>query len=336
MSSDVAGTISTMREQLDVPASEMRERVCAFSPSDLEDALSALHLVTDDFTEVVAQWEITQRDEEWVTLLAAVLTTIERQRGHVDEPIGIWSDLDDAGPSGRFFYVYLFALAYEGTLKYLAENGVPRDVIDSTFSVVATQAATHRRKWGSAGTEAGWFTIPILRGELLQIGSLHFHQVNLGVGTLSPSPWYDEVDAQVLGVGFRHGEPSIGLHIPRGTDLSPDAIDSTMARARDVLGVMWPTRQRRLATCGSWMLDQQLREFLPSTSNLMLFQDRFAMVPTSSIGDEEALDFVYERPGVPLEQLPQQTSLQRAIVSVLARGEHWRNQAGWFVFDGDQ
>jgi len=82
---------------------------------------------------------------------------------------------------------------------------------------------------------------------MVQVGSLQFHRVNLGVGNLSPEPWYSIEESLERGVGFRRGDPSVGIHIPYGAALAPHDLDATFARAREVLSAMWRVNQRRLA-----------------------------------------------------------------------------------------
>ncbi len=103
--------------------------------------------------------------------------------------MAIWPDLDDAGDVGRLFYFYLFALCYDATATFWRACGVPASVVKSTTDILLQHTATHARKRGTLGFDAGWWLVLVLRGELLSIGSLEFHRVNLGVGTLSPE-WY--------------------------------------------------------------------------------------------------------------------------------------------------
>jgi hypothetical protein len=331
---DVTTTLEKMRAFLTPATPEAIERVRHVEMRGLVETLEWLNIASDDVGEIAQHWDAFRRDDEWVSLLAALLTQVEVQRGSIDAPIPIWPDLDDAGPSGRLFYAYLFALSYEGARDFFVAEGTPENVIDRTFDVLARHCATHRRKWGTLGIDAGWWMLPVLRGELVQIGSLKFHRVTLGVGSLSPTPWYDEHVAATLGAGFRRGDDSLGIHIPQGADLSPDRLDETMDEARRVLGELWPTPRRRLATCATWMLDERLRTFLGPSSNIVQFQLRFNVLSEYFDDDEDVLDFVFRRPGTALKDLSQETTLERAIVDVLSSGGHWHTCSGWFDFDG--
>ncbi len=134
--------------------------------------------------------------------------------------------------------------------------------------------------------------------------------------------------------GFRRGDPSLGVHIPQGADLSHTALERTFLDARGVLGRVWPSSTRRLATCRSWIMDERLLDALGPESNLVRFQQLFTLVPGWVDGDDDVLEFVFRRPGASLSELPQRTSLERYIVSLLRGGDHFHIRTGWLDFDG--
>ena len=327
-------TIAAMRSFVGPASKDGEARVRAFDARELERILTEVATPPPVIEGAIAQWDAFRADDEWVTLLAALVGWVDRCRGDVDAPIPIWDDLDDAGPSGRFFYFYLFALCYDAAVAFLQRAGCPADVLTTTMTIVPRHVAIHERKWGSIGFDPGWWLLPVLRGEMVQIGSLQFHRVNLGVGNLSPEPWYSTEESLALGVGFRRGDPSVGLHIPYQAPLGVADLDATFARAREVLGTMWPVDQRRLATCQSWLLDDQLLEFLDHESNVLRFQRRFTLLDGWYDNDEETLGFIFQRPGAARGDLPRDTSLQRGILELLERGGHWRARPGWLDFDG--
>lgn len=331
---DSDATIEEMRAFLPTPAPDVGARVRDLDERAIRSTLSEVRTPNGAIDDALAQWAAFRDDDDWVTLLASLVEWVERSRGDVDVPIPIWGDLDDAGASGRFFYFYLFAICYDAVLDDLRRGGCPPDVLDTTMTIVPRHVRIHQRKWGSTGFDPGWWLLPVLRGEMLQIGSLQFHRVNLGIGNLSPEPWYAPEESDARGVGFRRGDPSIGLHVPYGTALGPHDLDVTLARAREVLGALWPVDQRRLATCQSWLLDAQLADFLDPQSNIMRFQERFTLLDGCYDNDEETVGFIFQRPGATLRELPRDTTLQRGILDLLERGGHWRARPGWFDFDG--
>ena len=327
-------TLSLMREFMETPSATALDLVRNFSGEQLDAALKECALSTDLVSEAVENWNAFRRDDSWVSLLASMLEIVGRQRGDANAPIPIWSDLEGSGPNGRLFYFYAFALCAKDTRDFHRRAGVPGAIIDATLGVLADHVAIHQRKYETVGVDAGWWMLPVLRGELLQIGSLQYHRVTLGVGTLSPFPWYEENEIEARGIGFRLGDPSVGIHIPDRADLSEEGVDASLDEARRVLGTLWPAQGRRLATCQTWMLDDRLGALLSSTSNIVQFQQRFTLLPQWHEEDGDVLEFVFRRVDTTLEKLPQTTSLERAVVGVLQSGSHWRNRTGWLDFDG--
>jgi hypothetical protein len=325
--------LSTLRRFLPTASVETSSRINAFSAHDLAVVLDELSFAAAEISLIARQWDRFRTDETWSALLADLVTMVESQRGDVDAPIHVWPDLDKSGLSGRFLFFYVFALCCEGTTDFLRAKGCPEDVISLTRDVLARHAQIHQLKFGTTGVDAGWWMVPVLRGEIVSVGSLQFHFVNLDVGSLTPRTWYDESEAAALGAGFRRGDASIGLHIPDQTDLSPEALDRTFDRARTVLSAMWPASQRRLATCESWMLDDRLNDYLNPSSNILRFQQRFKLLANWCEDDENVLEFVFRSPVV-FSDLRPKTTLERAVVNVIAHGGHWRDRTGWFEFDG--
>src|SRR5262249_22677272 len=88
---------------------------------------------------------------------------------------------------------------------------------------------------------------------------------------------------------------------------------------------------RRVATCTSWLLDDQLAEYLPADSNILAFQRRFEPVPGAQDDDASMLRAVFGADHAQaLDALPQETTLQRAVVRHLRSGRHWRMRTGWY------
>ena len=176
-----------MRAFWPAPSRLASERVADFSVGDVASVLGAIGLASEQTEEISSHWREAQTSEEWSSLLASGLTMVDRDRGNIDQPLPIWPDLDGEGDVGRLFYFYLGALCYDATVSFLRENATPENVIGSTMNIYRLHAATHLRKQGTLGFDAGWWSLLVLRGELLAIGSLQFHRVNMGVGTLPPS-----------------------------------------------------------------------------------------------------------------------------------------------------
>ena len=80
-----------------------------------------------------------------------------------------------------------------------------------------------------------------------------------------------------------------------------------------------------------FLLDPQLRTYLPPDSNIVRFQDRFTLAYVSTEkADQDVLSFVFGNDQLPLDQLPQRSTLERAVVAHLRSGGHWHLGRGWF------
>ena len=312
---------------------DLLQRVRDVDGLELAQRLDELALANDVCRELQRHWDETRESVRWTSLLASLVAFVERGRGAIDQPLRVWPDLNECGPSGRLLYYYLFALQVRELGAWFSQVGLPQDVWVATISALARHGETHRLKHASIGVDAGWWMLPILRGEIVQVQNLKFHRVHLGVGSLSPRPWLDSDCAALLGEGFRVGDESVGVHIPARVDLGDGALDATFLRAREVLGAVWPSDTRRIATCQSWMMDERLVEALGTESRIVRFQRRFELIAPTQNGSEAVVNFVFGTTSVPSNELRAVTRLQRAVLDVFSRGEQWHNRTGWLEFD---
>jgi hypothetical protein len=179
-------------------------------------------------------------------------------------------------------------------------SGLPEDVFWATMDDVGVLVGRHHRERGEWGLADGWWLDLHLRGDLLKLGSLQFE---------------------------RRADGALGVHIQEGADLDPASCDDAFARARDVFAGQGYDR----FVCSSWLLDDQVAEYLPATSNIVRFQRRFT--PTGARpGDRDILKFVFGRLDGSRASLPRTTRLERAVLDHLDAGRHWRTVQGWVAF----
>ena len=111
--------------------------------------------------------------------------------------------------------------------------------------------------------------------------------------------------------------------------MTPQACADSLAAARTFFGQYFPSPTRRLAICESWLLDDQLTDYLSADTNIIQFQRLFETAPGWRPGDKDVAQFIFQRAVADLNEVPQQTTLQRAILSHLRAGRHWRLRCGW-------
>ncbi|MBR2634523.1 MAG: hypothetical protein IKD31_02975 [Clostridia bacterium] len=112
---------------------------------------------------------------------------------------------------------------------------------------------------------------------------------------------------------MKAGDDSIGVHIPRGADITPEAFRAALASAKEIVKTRYPDWSPKMFTCGSWLLSGELNELIKPESKILSFAGCFTRFPIKDAG-KSALSFIF--PGqskLPIEELPDDTSLMRAI-----------------------
>jgi hypothetical protein len=176
------------------------------------------------------------------------------------------------------------------------------------------------RATGDQKGEAGAWLARLAMGDgevsgypILPIGRALHRQV-----TLSAADWQ-----QVLG----SGQPVLHVHIPAGSPLSPDLCAESMRLATQFFPRHFPERPFDAFCCGSWLLEAELEQFLPATSNIVRFQREFYLVPIPS-HPRYFLSQIFGEAPQDLTKAPRNTSLQRAILEFLEAGGELRPAGG--------
>jgi hypothetical protein len=304
--------------------------------------LAALGVGPLDAADIVATLPSAETSPEWWWLLQRSVHRLVGETGKT-EPYHVgWPDWTAAVAerplAQRCFMAHVYLAMLPHTRAWHASRGVPADVSQASLADLARHMAIHRRVFGSTGIDASWWLTLSLRGEVYDLGRLQFTYFELGSSDQTIW-WYPPEVAAEMGSGFGLGESCIGVHIPEGSPMTPEACDDSFRQAAAFMPRYFPPpkgQERRLATCWSWLLDDQLADLLPADSNIVKFQRRFELVPGSVAGDHSVLEFVFRR--VPplagatpewLDTLPCVTTLERAVIGHLRQGGHFRLRSGW-------
>ncbi|MEV6606996.1 acyltransferase domain-containing protein [Kutzneria sp. NPDC051319] len=207
---------------------------------------------------------------------------------------------------GRYFYLILFMLAVPTALKRLQD--VSDTVLQDTLADVGAKALSYRLGHGVGGLDEQNWLVRHFRGLLFRLGRLQFEP------TTMPAD------------GPEAGQRVLDVHIAADGPLTPALVSASLKEAAE----FFP--HYRHAICRSWLLDPQLGEYLPAEANIIRFQRRFQLFGPAEESDADVLYFVFNAPKdvvTDLDSLPQQSTLQRAIVSHLKAGRHWQLRSGW-------
>jgi hypothetical protein len=278
--------------------------------ADAPAILDRLAVRADDAAEIMAGWP--DRDSPlWTPELRWLL---DRSIALVRADLGGHGWLSpgpelprDRGPAWRHLYVYSYLALVDVVREYQRDRRIPDAVSWATLADLGRNLAVDRRMnregWP---VMQSWLTLHT-RGGLYQLGRLQ-HQ---------------------------RGGAAIDLHIPDAGPLTPESVAASLDEARAFFPRHFPDEHYTTFSCGSWLLDPQLLEYLPEDSNIVRFQRRFTLEPYEEPegldADVEVRRFVFRSLTTPLDRLPRRTLLQRAVVEHLKAGRHWRWRRGHFL-----
>lgn len=208
--------------------------------------------------------------------------------------------------------LYPLLAAVPDMLAYHRERGVDEDLSRKVLFDVGEKLRLNRRIYGKAGLDvANWFTGHV-RGALYQLGRLQFC-------VEGPDP-----------------EPFVGMHIRgEGGPLTLDAVRDSTEWALEFFPAVFPERydgpEDLVFKCESWLLDPQLRDWLPERSNIPGFGALFDLEGDGGpVGNRTDLwRFVFMRTeDTPVEELPQENTLQRSVLAGIKADVPWRSRLG--------
>jgi hypothetical protein len=194
------------------------------------------------------------------------------------------------------------------TLAWFGAEGIDAEVARESIGDLTPKL----RDYGISATGVDWLA-KVVTGGVFVLGRLQFEPA-------APSP----------------AGPAWNTHIPESGPLDPAACDASFERAVEFFRSRGDTTTNAFE-CQSWLLDDQLADYLPAGSNILRFQSRFTLVDTETAdapvdgathGDHAVAKFIFRRTLPELANVEPSSTLQRAALAHLAAGGHWRERRG--------
>ena len=123
------------------------------------------------------------------------------------------------------------------------------------------------------------------------------------------------------------GDPCISVHIINKSLLSEERCQESYRRAKELFARYEPQWNFRAYHCHSWMLAPELGEILGPKSNILNFQKHYLPYPVMTDG-EDVLNFVFKMQFTCFHDLPEETSLQRALKKRYLAGQRLYEYGG--------
>jgi hypothetical protein len=158
------------------------------------------------------------------------------------------------------------------TFLYLCESvktqadarGIPYEIVVETLKDIVIWTKVYTEMMGELYLgELSWLAIH-MRFQMFRLGRLQFRM------------WTAYRDMPEAGVA--KGDNVMEIHIPRGSKLDMEEVQKSLRWAKEFFATYFPEFHYTCFTCASWLLDEDLKEFLPETSNIIRFGNLFTKV----------------------------------------------------------
>jgi hypothetical protein len=300
---------------------EARLRRLGFAAQDARAVLDALPPPLRGSAETTAD-----EDEALHWLFERAVHAARLDVGHIETTPRTPALPPASGARGRLFWVFVYLAAVEAICDWHRQRGVPDAITWATLQDLGRHVGLFRRRTGQTGLDTQWWLGLHFRGALFALGRLQFNPFRLCTGPAGPRFWYADNPPRP---DLRPGQVALGIHIPESGPLTPAAVDASLIQARHFFEDHLPEHATRIAVCTSWLLDQQLADYLPAESNIVRFQRRFTLLPGSTEADASPFHFVFGTSPAAAPTLKPRTTLERALLSHLEQGKHWAMRTGW-------
>jgi hypothetical protein len=218
--------------------------------------------------------------------------------------------------------VYVLLATLPDVLRWHQEHRIGAEVTWATLADLGLQMDTYFRFHGIVGFDEGEWLSLHFRSLLFRLGRCQFEPIT------SEGPgreWLRDL------IGDR--APVLNIHIPESGPLDPQECEASLRAAPRFFSEHISTAHYTRGICESWLLDPQLAEYLPETSNIIQFQRRFTIAKEGEPKNDSIIRFVFRRVPGNLDELPRRTRLERAVVDHIQAGRDWRVCSGWLSLD---
>jgi hypothetical protein len=129
-----------------------------------------------------------------------------------------------------------------------------------------------------------------------------------------------------------NGKRLIDMHIPADADISTGRLRQSYSDALEFFKKFYPDFFNAEMVCSSWLLAPSLKNVLPENSRILQFQKSFKIthIDADSPG---FMDWVYGSRDIPLEDLPENTSLQKKLKPYLLNNGKIEWTSGTLIAD---
>jgi hypothetical protein len=190
----------------------------------------------------------------------------------------------------------------EDTYKKYKELGISDQIFVDTMNCFPRFIEEHKNSYGFYGFDRDWWTTRQIGMKLFRIGELEYELL------------------------CEEKDKVISMHIPSDAKLSIINCRKSYEESKKFIKTHYPEYIDSRYICDSWLLSPALKELLPETSNIIKFQEAFAISEWNK-EEKEFIEWVYKIKvddnnivTDDYKKLPEDTSLQRNMKQYLLNG----------------
>lgn len=183
----------------------------------------------------------------------------------------------------------------ESTYNQYSKLGIPEHMFIATMNCFPRFIEEHKVSYGTYGFDRDWWTTRQIGMKLFRIGELEYEL-------------FSESE-----------EKLISVHIPSNARLTIINCRESYVDSQKFIRTFYPEFIESSYICNSWLLSPALKELLPSTSNIIAFQEAFEVTEWNR-EEDDYMEWVYKKKFDDYKELPEDSSLQRNIKKHLLRG----------------
>ena len=201
------------------------------------------------------------------------------------------------------------------------ENGISEDVLRDSVADLKWKSAECKKVYGVWGIFVGWWTIDFFKLKRFAFGRLQFNMGKFNA------------DYNISGEAVKKEDIYIDTHIPSGKPLNYEECQLSYKCAAEFYKNTFKGAPI-IFGCNSWLLSTDNKKILSETSIILKFASDYVVL--EQVKDEKSTDawriFNVEKLPERLDDLPQETSMQRAFAKWLKAGNTIDEAFGAFIY----
>lgn len=279
--------------------------------SDLEEFMKTIDFEEEPISYLLSVFDKIVSDE---TCRERLLFHVDRYRDRGEIEFG--QVINDAVLSARALRLaeYATILVFDLTVAMYSypvyeAKGLSRKIWRDTMEDFRFKLNECRRRFGEWGTFVNWF------GRFYTAECICLHRLEFEIEYAPCDFKNDEID-------IKKGHKVVNVHIPSNEKipLTKEECDKSYCLAVEYFAKHFDETPL-VFMCGSWLLDEGMKDFLPEDSNILRFASEYAIAETGETYDDLwRIYYFREYDGHP-ENLPEDTALMRGYKRRLMSGK---------------